>query len=327
LPSDDLCVSTTGEDLRRVELPGSRTLVIRSITAADAPGLIALFTTLSEDDLYRRFFSGHMPPESVIERMAHIEERGGVGLVAVLEGPDGSRRIVGEASANPLPNGNGELGITVAPDTRGWLGAYLLDVLVGEAARRGMANIEADILLNNRRMLSLLRSRGYAVMDESNRPVIRVTISSTGRVAGWSGAHDRPRVLVEAPGGHWRHAEAAREAGFEVLACPGPLRGWSSCPALRGEPCPLAAHADAIVDAVPGEPGSALLAAHRRLHSTVPVCVELVGDTAEPTSAVPTIPSGSDEKLVIELLQRMASETTGAPAPDFPRSGRQARDI
>jgi ribosomal protein S18 acetylase RimI-like enzyme len=315
-------VSTGGhEDLRRVELPGARTLRIRALSAADAAGLVELFATLGEDDLYRRFFSGHPPPETFVKKMAGIEERGGIGLVAVLEGPDDSARIVGEASSNPLPNGNGELGITVAPEARGWLGPYLLDALVEEAARRGVPNIEADVLVTNRRMLTLLHHRGYAVMDESDHPVIlRVRISTTGRVAGWEGGQSRPRVLVEAPGGHWSNAEQVRKAGFEVLVCPGPLRGWSACPALRGEPCPLAAHADAIVDAVPGEPGSALLAAHRRLHPAVPVCVELLHGTTE-SSGVPTFRAGAEGALVIELLERLASGSTGPPEPGSERRG------
>jgi hypothetical protein len=318
LQPHDRPVSTSGtDDLRRVELPGSRTLHIRRLGAADAPGLIALFASLHEDDLYRRFFSGRPPPDRFVERMARVEERGGIGLAAVMEGPDGSHRIVGEASSSPLPTGNGELGITVAPDSRGWLGPYLLDALVEEAAQRGVANIEAEVLVTNRRMLSLLRSRGYAVMEESERPVtLRVTISTTGRVPGWVGPHDRPRILVEAPGGHWRHSRPARDAGFEVLVCPGPLRGWSACPALRGEPCPLAANADAIVDAVPGEPGTALLAAHQRLHPSLPVCVELVGGAVEPSSDTPTIRSGADDALILELLQRLASEPTTGSASE-----------
>jgi hypothetical protein len=291
-------------------------LHVRRLYAADAAGLMALFTSLNEDDLYRRFFSGHVPPETFVEKMARVEGRGGIGLVAVLDQPDGSSRIVGEASSNPLPTGNGELGITVAPDARGWLGPYLLDALIEEAQRRGVANIEADVLVTNRQMLTLLHHRGYAVMDESDRPVIlRVTISTAGRVAGWSGVHDRPRVLVEAPGGHWRRAGRVRDAGFEVLVCPGPLRGWPACPALRGEPCPLAAHADVIVDAVPGETGTALLAAHRGLHPTLPVCVEVTGDAAETTSGVPTIRSGADETLVLELIQRLTAATTREAPP------------
>jgi ribosomal protein S18 acetylase RimI-like enzyme len=308
---------TGGDDLRRVALPGSRTLCLRRLRAADAPDLVALFASLNEDDLYRRFFSGHAPPDSFVERMARIEERGGVGLVAVMEEADGARRLVGEASSNPLPNGNGELGITVSPDARGWLGPYLLDTLVEDAARRGIANIEADVLVTNRRMLSLLHHRGYAVMEQSDRPVIlRVTISTTRRVADWSGAHDRPRILVEAPGGHWPRGGKVRDAGFEVLVCPGPLRGWSACPALRGEPCPLAAHADAIIDAVPGEPGTALRAAHHRLHPSVPVCVEVSGDIEEPTGDAPLIHSGTDERLVVEFLQRLTSAPIQEPGSE-----------
>ncbi len=293
-------------------LPGGRSLGIRRVVARDAAGLKALFAGLDEADLYRRFFSGHSPPESFIDRMARVEETGGIGLIAVLEGLDGSRRIVGEASCNPLPSGNGELGITVAPDARGWLGPYLLDVLVDQAARRGVANIEADVVVTNRRMLSLLHHRGCAVMDESDRPsIVRVTISTTRRVADWAGKHDKARVVIEAPGGHWRAAQALRDARFEVLVCPGPLRGWSACPALRGKPCPLAATADAIVDVVPGEPGSSLLAAHRRLHPSVPLCAELLPPLGEPASNVAVIPATGDTAFVVELLERVATRPQG----------------
>jgi hypothetical protein len=36
----------------------------------------------------------------------------------------------------------------------------------------------------------------------------------------WPGTHERPRLLVEVPGGRWHAEEAARAAGFQVLACP-----------------------------------------------------------------------------------------------------------
>ena len=95
---------------------------------------MSLFAALSEDDVYRRFFTGRPPPQSFIERMARIEEHGGVGLAAFVEDTDGSSRMVGEASCHLLPDGNGELGITVAEHARGWLGPYLLDALVNKLA-------------------------------------------------------------------------------------------------------------------------------------------------------------------------------------------------
>jgi len=272
----------------------------------DTPGLVALYASLGEDDVYRRFFSAHAPPESFIEKMAQVEERGGVGLVAVIESNDGSGRVVGEATCERIGDDLGELGITVAEDARGWLGPYLLDALVEQAAVRGMSSIQADVLLSNRRMLSLLRSRGLAVVEHSEQPaIVRVRIGTAGHVPAWAGAHDHPRLLIEVPGGRWPDVGAARAAGFQVLACPGPLRGWSQCPALHGEPCPLAAGADLIVDAVPGEAGRSLLEAHRSAHHSVPVCIDIRDETGEPDD-VARIPRGADQAVVIGLLQRLA---------------------
>jgi len=273
---------------------------------------MALFASLGDDDVYRRFFSGHAPPESFVEKMAQVEGRGGVGLVAVIENDDGSSRVVGEASCERIGDDKGELGITVAEGARGWLGPYLLDALVEEAAARGVSNIQADVLMSNRRMLSLLRSRGLAVVEHSDQPaIVRVSIGTAGRMPTWAGAHDHPRLLVEVPGGRWRDAGAAKAAGFQVLACPGPLRGWSQCPALRGEPCPLAAGADLIVDAVPGGPGRSLLEAHRQVHRSVPVCIDLRDEAGQPDD-VARIPRGADQTVVIGLLQRLAKASSTA---------------
>jgi hypothetical protein len=279
---------------------------------SDAEGLIALYAGLDTDDQYRRFFSGHPPPEAFVRNMTNVTERGGFGLVAVMEGPDGTRRIVGEATYELLPDGDGELGITVAEDARGWLGPYLLDALVEAAAARGVPNLEADVLVANRRMLTMLRARGYAVVDHDEQPaVVRVAIGTTQRVPTWPGTHERPRLLVEVPGGRWHAEEAARGAGFQVLACPGPLLGWSHCPALHGEPCPLAAGADLIVDAVPHETGRSLLDAHRRVHPSVPICVELPSGESDLDATASKIPRGTSDTVVIGMLERLAKR---APA-------------
>ncbi len=292
---------------RRVTLPGARTLSIRPMGPSETAGLVALYASLKEDDTYLRFFSGHAPPEDFVEKMTHVAERGGFGLIALMEEGDGTSQIVGEATYDLLPNGDGELGITVAETARGWLGPYLLDALVTEAAARGVPNLEADVLVGNRRMLTMLRARGFAVV-EHDPAIVRVAIGTTRRVPSWPGTDERPRLLVEVPGGRWHAEEAARTAGFQVLACPGPMLGWSHCPALRGEPCPLAAGADVIVDAVPDEPGRSLLEAHRRIHPSVPICVELPSGERDLDAAVSTIPLGTSDAVVVGILERLAKD-------------------
>ena len=259
-----------------------------------------------------------------MKKMTRASERGGFGLIAAIEGPDNGSRIVGEATYELLPDGDGELGITVAEDARGWLGPYLLDALVEAAAARGVPNLEADVLVTNRRMLMMLRARGYAVIDHDQQPaIVRVVIGTTQRAPTWPGNHDRPRLLVEAPGGRWHAEEAARAAGFHVLTCPGPLLGWSHCRALDGEPCPLAVGADVIVDAVPHEAGLSLLDAHRRVHPSVPVCVELPSGESDLDADASTIPSGTSDTVVVGILERLVKE---APVSKYQR-GNDTRQV
>lgn len=335
---------------RRVTLTGGAELAVRPVTADDVDGLAELCASLCDEDRYRRFFSGYTPDRTFFERAAQVEERGGFGLVAVVTGgPAGddevgearaagrtghgeepaAGRVVGEAGYELLPNGDGELAMMVAPDWRGWLGPYLLDALVEAAAARGVPNIEADVLATNRPMLELLRSRGYAVMPSDDWVSLRLIVGTAGRTPVWPEGHERPRVLVEVPGGRWHAAAEAKEAGLEVIACSGPRGPRTRCPALAGEPCPLVAGADAVV--VSHAPDDArwdrLVESHELLHPGVPVCIEhRRGARGVPagTGAGPIVidggeaggeDAGDSEKLVVEVVDRLArAHARGRPS-------------
>ena len=301
-------------------LPDGRTLDLRPVTPADVDGLAALYADLTIDDLYRRFFSVYHPDRRFFERVASAAERGGFGLVAIASGPGHggdapAERIVAEAGYELLPDGDGELAIAVADGWRGWLGPYLLDALIEAAGARGVPNLEADVLVTNAAMLSLVRGRGYATMANDDWATVRVVIGTAGRVPSWPGSHERPRILVEVPGARWHAGVAGDAAGLQVLACPGPLGSRTRCPALAGEPCPLAAGADAIVvsHATDDERWDALVAAHRRVHPGVPVCVELPrgADAACGDASVPRVPAGSDA-AVLAFVERLAAAPAAA---------------
>jgi hypothetical protein len=246
-------------DQRRIQLSGGGLLTVRPVTPADVDGLVALYDGLSDDDRYSRFFSSYLPPRSFFHRLASVVERGGYGVVATMGGDGeaagatrGTAPIVGEASYELLPNGDGELGMTVAADHRGWLGPYLLDALVDAARSRGVPNLEADVLATNRRMLGVPRARGYATMGSDDLTTLRLLVGTAGHVPTWpadpgTDQPDRPRVLVETPGGRWHAGAEAHAAGLQVIACSGPRCARPRCPVLAGQPCPLAAGADAIV--------------------------------------------------------------------------------
>lgn len=306
-------------DRRTIALPRGDTLVIRAVTPADVDRLKALYAGLDQRDTYRRFFSVFRPPDAFFERMAAPEVRGGYGLVAAVAGDaaagDGDR-LVAEAGYTLLPDGDGELAITVAAAWRGWLGPYLLDALLEAAAARGVPNLQADVLVTNGPMLALVRSRGYATVDHPDGTLVRVTIGAAARTPGWPPVRDRPRVLVEAPGGRW-HAEAgARAAGLQVIVCPGPGACRSRCPALEGHACPLAAGADAVVISHPRHDArwAALPDAHRAVHPGVPVCMEVApADGAPPGEQA--VPQGGPAE-VVAFVERLAAR--GDVLPDEP---------
>jgi hypothetical protein len=165
-------------------------------------------------------------------------------------------------------------------------------------------------------MLALAKTRGYAREDNNDWTTAHVVIGTEARAPSWPHRDGRPRVLVEVPGGRWHASNAARDAGLQVLACPGPEVN-RRCPVLAGEPCPLARDADAIVvsprDPVDPE-WQALLEGHARLHEGVPICVELPrdADLPLPDDAVRT-PTDGDTSIVA-LVQRIARQAETARA-------------
>ena len=301
--------SDGAEASRRIGLPDGRTMVVRPTTPADVDGLSLLYAGLSADDLHLRFFAAYHPPRKFFERLAAAAAEGvGYSLVAVVDHP--VEHVVGEASYFLLDNGNGELAITIAADWRGWLGPYLLDMLIEAAAARGVPNLEAEILVENRRMLALIRRRGYAVVDGTDFSTIRVSVGATTTTPTWPEPHDQPRVLAEVPGGRWRRERAVRRAGLAVMVCPGPQVGRvPHCPALEGHPCPLAEGADVILCNLPAgyRRSDEVRAAHATVHPGKPVLVG--GATVTPQEeSVETL--ATDEAL-IGLFRRILRDPAG----------------
>ncbi len=141
-----------------------RTLVIRPTTANDARHLEVLFRSLDPDDQRRRFFTAWSPNETWCGSWASVAERGGFGVIALVNDSAGET-AVGEAGYAIRSDGDGDLGVTVVDDWRGWLGAYLVDRLVEHAAANGIENLQADVLLENLPMRRILAHRGAGACD------------------------------------------------------------------------------------------------------------------------------------------------------------------
>ena len=154
-----------------------RALTVRTVTAADADGLDALFQGLSDDDRHHRFFSLRPPARSFVEQMTRAADEGGYRLVAVASGAEDA--LVAEAGYAILPDGDGEFALTVASAWRGCrLGRYLLGAIVASAAARGVPNLQADIMLGNAPMLALVRDRGYLTLHRDEFSDMRIAIDA-----------------------------------------------------------------------------------------------------------------------------------------------------
>lgn len=249
--------------VRTIDLPDGRRVVVRAPTTADIPGVCALYERLTPTERHRRFFSGFHPDEEFVAGLVERPPDRGAMLVVEVDGADDAE-IVAEAEYGLLDDGDGELGITVDHRWRGWLAPYLLDALLEVAASHGVENLRAEVLVENRPMLALVRARGYAAVDTDDRCVLDAVIGTHGPVPSWPPVRRGPRVLVEVPGAHWRLGPALREAGVDVLGCPGPRGRADGCPLVRGEGCPLAEGADVVVHALGADdPGAlAVLEAH-----------------------------------------------------------------
>lgn len=264
-----------GDFFEVIELADGARLEVRSTTAADAERILALYETLSVGDRHRRFFGAFRPHIDWCRTWADVASDGGFGVIAIVHRDGAPEEVAGEAGYAIRDDGDGDLAVTVAPDWRGWLGAYLLDVLVRHAAAAGLANLQAEVLLENGPMLSLLRRRGPVAMAHDSG-VVRLSIGTSGPVPTWPPGEDRPRVLVEVAGRRWGGEPAAEAAGVATAMCAGPaVRDGHQCPVLDGGRCPLADGADAIIVLLDPDDDrtAALVRAHREQSPGTPVLV------------------------------------------------------
>jgi hypothetical protein len=307
---------TSRPPLREIALADGRVLQVRAADPGDVPRLLDLYRSLTPEERHRRFFSGSLPRRNLLERWVQGGRSGGACLVAeVATGTESV--IVGEVGYAVLADGDGELGITVAPSWRGWLAPYLLDALLEVAAANGVPNIQAEVLVENRPMLRLTRARGQAILDDTDATALRVSISTRGGPPSWPGPRRRPRILIELCAGTCPVERAARAASYEVVGCPGPPAGHAErCPLLSGAAdCPLVDGADVVVVVVrPGdERAERILAAHRVRGAGAPVAAEVWPDTAVAAAGADPAAVAIPASAAGEAIQAVLRALVGSP--------------
>ena len=155
---------------------------VRAIRPDDKQRLAQFHGRLSPESVYLRYFE--YKPVLSARDLAYLTELDfdrRVALVATLQ-PGGAAPLAGVVRYDVLPTRDGqpvraELGIVVEDQhqNRG-IGTVLLKHLLGVAHDHGIAEITAEVLPQNTRMLELVAGAGVPVSRALEEGVIRLTV-------------------------------------------------------------------------------------------------------------------------------------------------------
>jgi acyl-CoA hydrolase/RimJ/RimL family protein N-acetyltransferase len=160
-----------------VALKGGRSVLLRPSTAGDAEGIRTLFHSLSERDVYTRFFRNvRSLSNQDVQRLCNLNFETEVGFVAAT-GPRENPQIVGQACYFIDPSTNlAETAFIVSPEWQGCgLGTALQLRMMADARRRGVRGFVAEIMSTNDAMIRLAKGGWSSVSTESMGSTVRVT--------------------------------------------------------------------------------------------------------------------------------------------------------
>ncbi len=143
------------------------------------------FYSLSDESVYYRFFNiVKALPHEKIQPMVNIDYREEMALVGLIGGLDSEEMIaIGRFKFDPADN-MAEVAFLVRDDWQGrGIGTHLLKKLIEIARERGIKGLKADVLAENRKMLSVFHNCGYLVKTKMEDGSYSVTVDFTQKEA------------------------------------------------------------------------------------------------------------------------------------------------
>lgn len=178
-----------------VILKDGGTLRLRPPAAGDAEAVLAFLQGLSERTLYMRFHGIRHVDETMVEAFVDPDwvERG------ALAGWLGDR-VVGIANYVRLRDpAVAEAAFVVADEEQGrGIGTRLLEQLAGRAAETGVSRFVAEVLAENRRMLSVFTGAGFDVVRELEHGEVEVSFPLASTETFQARVEERDHVAVAA---------------------------------------------------------------------------------------------------------------------------------
>lgn len=166
------------EEERTVTLKDQRQVLVRPSASSDGDAIRTLFHSLSDRDVYTRFFRKVRGLSSKeVQRLCNVNFENEVAFVAVT-GTRENPHIVAQSCYFIDPSTNiAETAFMVHPDWQGsGLGTALQKRMMEHAMARGVRGFIAEILSSNPNMIRLARSAASNVTIEKTSETVRVTV-------------------------------------------------------------------------------------------------------------------------------------------------------
>jgi acetyl coenzyme A synthetase (ADP forming)-like protein len=186
-------------DVADVILRDGRTLRLRPPRKEDAEGLLAFFTTLSEQSLYRRFHGFPHISDALVEPLLESDwdERG--ALLGTLSEEDGEHVVAVANFVRLRDPALAEAAFAVADAHQGrGIGTRLLEQLAARAAGVGIETFVAEVLPGNREMLGVFAAAGFELARElqGGEMEVRFPIAVTERYESRVAERDHTAVTA-----------------------------------------------------------------------------------------------------------------------------------